>query len=214
MVKAEREGGGAATGGAAEVFATGITAGGCIEAFAAGITAGGCIEVFATGIAAGGCIEVFAPGIAAGGCIEVFATGITAGGCLGVTAAGCFGVTGGAEAVATCVTAGCFAGGGVMCKALGVTICFVATGRSAGACFRGGGVMCKTPGPEALGSTVWGGGASLDRGAMLFLLALTSKSPTWESVQLHQRTTHHPDQFPRVAPGQTWGKRDGIKFLP
>ena len=92
MVKAEREGGGAATGGAAEVFATGI--------------------------AAGGCIEVFATGIAAGGCIEVFATGITAGGCLGVTAAGCFGVTGGAEAVATCVTAGCFAGGGVMCKAL------------------------------------------------------------------------------------------------
>ena len=155
MVKAEREGGGAATGGAAEVFATGITAGGCIEAFAAGITAGGCIEVFATGIAAGGCIEVFA-------------TGITAGGCLGVTAAGCFGVTGGAEAVATCVTAGCFAGGGVMCKALGVTTCFVATGRSAGACFRGGGVMCKTPGPEALGSTVWGGGASLDRGGDAF----------------------------------------------
>ena len=67
MVKAEREGGGAATGGAAEVFATGITAGGCIEAFAAGITAGGCIEVFATGIAAGGCIEVFATGITAGG---------------------------------------------------------------------------------------------------------------------------------------------------
>ena len=116
MVKAERDGGGAATGGAAEVFATGITA-------------GGCIEVFATGIAAGGC----------------FATGLSAGGCLGVTAAECFAVTGGAETVATCVTAGCFAGGGVMCKALGVTICFVSTKLSAGACFGGGGVMRKTP---------------------------------------------------------------------